>query len=214
MVQFNLLPDVKLEYIRSKQTQHLIAFIAVLTGIIALAVLLFSMFIVYFVQRQYISSLDTSTKKLGNQLKNTDDIERMLTVQNQLSTLTALHEGKPVTSRLFGYLQQLTPQQSNINRLRLDFATNSLTIGGTAQSLDAVKVYADALKTATFKVDSGSPALAFSDVVLANFSRNDSGANFTITSKFALDLFDSTKNVTMQVTKVSADSEGPFEGNN
>ncbi len=212
MIQFNLLPDVKLQYIKSKRTQHLVTFIATITGIAAVGILLFSMFLVYFVQKHYITSLSNNIKTNGAVLKNTDDIERMLTVQNQLNTLTSLHENKPVTSRLFGYLQQVTPQQISINKLRLDHTSNTISIGGSADSLDAVKVYTNALKSAGYSTTGGAVKRAFSDVVLTNFSRDDKGANFTIAAKFAPDLFMVTNNVTMQVMATSGLQSSPFEG--
>lgn len=212
MVQFNLLPDVKLEYIKTKRTQHLVVFISVVAGAVAIAILLLSMFVVYFAQRKQIESLDKKISTTETAIKNTDDIERMLTVQNQLNSLTKLHEEKPVTSRLFGYLQQTTPQQINLSRLRLDYTSNTISIGGNADSLDAVKVYANALKAAGYSVDGGNLSAAFTDVVLSNFSRDDKGASFTINAKFAPDLFNSTKNVTMQVVTIPSGAQTPFEG--
>lgn len=213
MVQFNLLPDVKLQYIKSRRTQHLVTFIATITGAAAVGVLVMSMFVVYFAQKQHIAALSKDIKKYTTEIKNVDDIERMLTVQNQLNTLTSLHENKPVTSRLFGYIQQTTPQQISLSKLSHDYTSSTITLGGTAESLDSVKVYANALKAAGYSVDGGSVVRAFSDVVLTSFSRNDKGASFIISAKFDPALFDVKQNVTLQVLTMQSNLQGsPFEG--
>lgn len=200
MVQFNLLPDVKMQYIKTQRTRHLVAFIATIASVISIGLLLVALFFVYGVQRQMIRNLDSKIAKSSSSLKSVEDVDKILTVQNQLSSLTALHEGKPTASRVFGYLQKTTPEQVSLNKLQLDFSTSAITVGGTAPSLDAVKVYADALKSAKYTVGSDTTkTAAFSDVVLTSFSKGDKGTSFTITAKFSADLFDTTKTVNLEV---------------
>jgi len=212
MVQFNLLPDVKLQYIKSQRTKHLVTFIAMVAGLIAIGLLLFSMSVVYLVQKNIILNLNGNITKYSKQLKAIPSVDKMLTVQKQLNTLTGLHEKKPVMSRLFPYLQQLTPQAVSLNKLQIDNVASTISLGGTADSLDTVKVYTNALKAATYTVDGGTPTKAFSDVVLSNFSRDTKGANFTITAKFDPTLFSLTSNVKMQVNVVADDSQSSLFG--
>lgn len=201
MVQFNLLPDVKLEYIKTQRTKHLVTFIATIVSVVSVGLLLFSMFVVYVVQGQIISGLDKKTATANTTLGSIDDIDKVLTVQNQLNTLTSLHEGKPATSRLFAYLQKTTPARVGLNQVQLDFSATTITLGGTASSLDDIKIYADTLKSATYtSEEGGSKQKAFTEVVLSSFSRSDKNASFTITAKFAADLFDITKTVQLSAT--------------
>ncbi len=215
MVQFNLLPDIKLEYIKSQRTKHLVTFIATLAGLISIGLLLFSMFVVYVVQDQYIKALTKDISKYTTELKDTPDINKMLTVQNQLSRLTKLHEEKNQSSRLFSYIQQTTPAKTNLNKLKLDYADSSLTLGGTAPNLDEVKVYTNALKAARYTAGSSESTSAFKDVVLSSFSRDTKGANFTITTKFDPVLFNLTQNVQLEVKATANGTQAnPFgEGN-
>lgn len=215
MIQFNLLPDVKLQYIQSQRTKHLITFIATVTGIVAVGLLLFSMFFVHVVQKQMINNLNKDIAASNKQLKAIPNIDKMLTVQKQLNTLTGLHEKKPVMSRAFPYLQQLTPQTVSLNRLQIDNVTSTIVLSGVADSLDTVKVYADALKAAKYSADGGTAQKAFSEVVLSNFSRDAKGANFTITAKFDPTIFLLTSDVQLQVQVVSDDTQAsPFGGSN
>jgi len=164
------------------------------------------------VQKNIILNLNGNITKYSKQLKAIPSVDKMLTVQKQLNTLTGLHEKKPVMSRLFPYLQQLTPQAVSLNKLQIDNVASTISLGGTADSLDTVKVYTNALKAATYTVDGGTPTKAFSDVVLSNFSRDTKGANFTITAKFDPTLFSLTSNVKMQVNVVADDSQSSLFG--
>lgn len=111
MVQFNLLPDIKMQYIKAQRTRHLVTFIATLASIISIGLLLLALFFVYGVQRQLIRGLDDKIKKSSSSLKQVEDVDKILTVQNQLNSLTGLHESKPTISRVFGYLQKTTPNR-------------------------------------------------------------------------------------------------------
>lgn len=216
MVQFNLLPDVKLQYIKTQRTKHLVTFVATVAGVIAVGLLLFSMFVVYVVQKQLITNLNADIATSSKQLKAIPNIDTMLTVQKQLDTLTGLHEKKPVMSRVFPYLQKLTPQTVSLNKLQIDNTANTVMLGGTADSLDTVKVYANALKAATYTIDGGSAQKAFSEVVLSSFSRDSKGANFTIAAKFDPKLFLLTVDPELQVKIVADDNAqaSPFGGTN
>jgi hypothetical protein len=165
----------------------------------SITVLIMSLASVYVVQKKSLNDLNDDVKRYSNELKGTKDLDKILTVQNQLSTLTSLHDQKPVVSRLFGYISQVTPQQASLDKLTIDFAAGTITFGGGAPNLDVVSTYTDTLKATTYKTDGDASGHAFSSVVLANFSRDDSGAAFTITANFDPVIFDSKSQVTLKV---------------
>lgn len=212
MVQFNLLPDVKLKFIKTQRTKHLVTFIATIVSVVSVGLLLFSMFVVYIVQGQILSGLDKNINTANKNLTAVSNINEILTVQNQLSTLTSLHESKPAVSRVFAYLQSTTPTNVSLSQMQLDFSASTIALGGNAPSLDDIKTYTDTLKGSTYTTSGNSTAQkAFSDVVLSSFSRNEKGASFTITAKFVPDLFDTTKTVDLQ-TSTTSSNDGVFEG--
>jgi hypothetical protein len=51
-------------------------------------------------QKKHLSDLNKDIAAESKQLKRKPDIDKILTVQNQLDILTALHAGKPAASRL------------------------------------------------------------------------------------------------------------------
>jgi Tfp pilus assembly protein PilN len=205
MIQFNLLPDVKLDYLKAQRTRRLAMTGATIATGAAIALLA----IVYgygTYQKQHLSSLSAKITAESNQLKNQPDIEKVLTVQNQLKSLTALHNAKPASSRLFGYLDQVTPATVSITNLGVDFTGQTITITGTADKISSVNQYVDTLKFAGYQV-AGSDTItpAFSSVVLTSFSLSaDTSAGgqpaaYTIDMAYNPAIFDNTQTVTLVV---------------
>ncbi len=213
MVQFNLLPNIKLEYVKARRTKYLVTFISIVVGGVAILVFAVSLFVVDVAQKKSLSDLNTDIGKYSKQLRGTKDLSEILTVQNQLNTLTALHDGKPAASRLFDYITQLTPAQASLNKLTVDFTGNTMSIGGTAPSLDTVSLYTDTLKATHYTTDKNTnQTAAFSNVVLTNFARDDKGATFTITLSFDPVIFQGTSAVTLIVpSTASADQTNVFQ---
>lgn len=202
MIQLNLLPDIKLQYLKARKTQQLVISISTVAIIASLVVLALLLGTVYAFQKKNLNDLNRDIKSYSSQLKKTPDLNKILTVQNQLEALPALHDQKAVASRLFTYLQQLTPSNVTISQLNIDYVQHSLSVTGATKALDVVNTYADTFKFTTYKRPSGSSANAFSNVVLSQFSRNNAGASYTITAKFDPAIFDSAHQVTLTVPSI------------
>ena len=101
MLQFNLLPDVKLEYVKTQRTKHLLTLLSFAASAAGIGILVLSVITVDVVQKVALNNLNGDIKKYSTQLKQIPDLDKILTVQNQLGTLTSLHDKKPVTSRMF-----------------------------------------------------------------------------------------------------------------
>jgi Tfp pilus assembly protein PilN len=205
MIQLNLLPDVKLLYIKAQRQRRLVISVAVVatTGSVVLLLLLLS---VGGLQKKHLSDLTKDITKENSQLQNKPSINKILTVQNQLQSLTALHDTKPAAARLFDYLNQVTPASVSITTFNVDFTQNTATITGTSDSLSNVNKYVDTLKIITFSDTSGDKAQpAFSNVVLSSFGLNtgakdaSQAASYTITLAYDKTIFDITKQVTLTV---------------
>jgi len=208
MIQLNLLPDVKMEYIKAQRTRSLVLSSAIIIalGSIALLVLLL---IVGGLQKKHISDLTKDIKSDTAMLQKKKDVTKILTVQNQLQSLTALHEDKPAVSNLFDYLNQVTPTQVDITDFTADFDEESITITGTADSLGAVNKYVDTLKFTTFNTeDSSKKQPAFKDVVLSSFgvntnSKGGRAVSYTIELSYNPTIFDVSERVTLSVPNLT-----------
>jgi hypothetical protein len=204
MVQFNLLPNVKLEYVKSQRTKRLLTLVSIVVSIAALVVLMLAFTAVDVVQKKSLKDLNNDIGTYSTKLKNVKDLDKILTVQNQLGTLTGLHDQKPVASRLFTYMSQVTPAQATLNNLQVDFTANTMTIGGSAPSLDVISTYTDTLKATTYTTTANKTAVkAFNSVVLSSFARDDKGATFTITLKFDPIIFQSNSAVQLTVPQTA-----------
>lgn len=204
MIEFNLLPDVKLEYVKTRRIERLVIAGSLLAAAAALVVFIFLLVFVDVLQKNHLSDIDSNIKTSSAQLQAMPSLNKILTIQNQLQALPALHDQKPVTSRLFTYMAQLTPAKATISSLNIDFTTHTLTIAGNADSLATIDQFADTLKFTTYTVSGshGAP-LVFSDVV-TTLSPGATSASYTITSVFNPVIFDGTKTVALTVPQITS----------
>lgn len=204
MIQFNLLPDVKVEYIKARRTKRLVLMISALLGSVAFAVFVILFLVVNVWQQQHLKALNKDIATNTATLKAIPDIDKVLTVQNQLNSLTSLHEQDPATERLFTYLGQVTPAQATISDFDADFVSGTMSISGSANALSTVNQFVDTLKFTTYTTDKNpEPQKAFSDVVLSSFGVSNTGvASYQIDLKFDETIFDNTLKVQLAVPKI------------
>lgn len=189
-VEFNLLPDVKLEYIKAQKLRNRITQISVLVSSISLAILLITVFSVEIVQKKALSDANRDITTSTNNIQSQPQVTKALTIQNQLQTLTKLHSDKHIMSRLFGYLSQVTPPNASLARVSIDTSTNTMTIDGTADSATTVNKFIDTLKFTKYTVGaSDNSTIAFPSVVETNFNISAANVNYTINVQYDANLF-------------------------
>jgi Tfp pilus assembly protein PilN len=204
MIQFNLLPDIKIQYLKAQRQKHLVVLISTIATIAAITLLVFLVLLVQVAQKKNLSDLNKDIKSSSSELQNTKDINKILTVQNQLKSLSGLHDQKPVASRLFGYLSQVTPTKATISKLDVDFQKNTIVINGSADGLKTINTYVDTLKLTTYTAASSSASKsAFSNVVLSSFGRDNKGATYTISIGFDPAIFSGGSAVTLTVPQIA-----------
>ncbi len=202
-VQFNLLPDIKVEYLKAKRQQHLVVLVSTLASIVAVAIFVVLLTVVYGLQKKNINDLNGDIHTSATQLQGTQDLTKILTVQNQLKALPALHDQKVVTSRMFDFLTQVTPANATIAKLDADFTLNTMTISGSAPDLTSVNTFTDSLKFTKYTTKTQTTAKnAFSAVVLSNFTRNAKDATYDITLTFDPAIFSETQDVQLSVPNI------------
>lgn len=210
MIQFNLLPDIKLVHIKTKRTQRLAILLSVgITGaLVAVTILLF--LVVNVFQKGHLNDLNTDIKKNISELENTPDINKILTIQNQLNSLPALHDSKPVASRLFPYLTQITPDNQAIGEkitiasVDLDFEAATMSIKGGADNISIINKFVDTLKFTKYVAGSDpAESKAFSAVVLTSFGKDEQGATYAIDFKFDPLIFNSAQDIKLVVPRIT-----------
>jgi len=210
MIQFNLLPDVKLEYIRANRLKRLLISISILVAAACSAIPVLLFLAVNVVQKDNMNGLNKDIKATANTVKQTPDIDKIITIQNQLQSLPTLHSAKPAATRLFGYLSQVTPSNVTISNVSVDFTADTFTLTGQAADLFAVNTFVDTLKFTTYALASAgdTPKNAFSEVVLGGFATTDKDATYQITMKYDPVIFDNQNAVTLTVPKTVTTRSG------
>ncbi|MEX2014375.1 MAG: hypothetical protein WD885_00365 [Candidatus Saccharimonadales bacterium] len=206
MVQLNLLPDVKMQYIKARRRKRLILGASFVVSAFFLTLFILLFVYVRFAQQKHMANLSKDITEKTSELQSKNDINKILTVQNQLISLPGLHDDKTISSRLFDYMQQVTPADATISDINIDFLENKVVIEGNAEQISVVNKFADTLKFTGFIVnekDNEDQALqcalgnieqtsevineeqegvkglcrAFSEVVLAEFALSDDDDN-------------------------------------
>lgn len=200
-VQFNLLPDVKLEYNRAQKAKKIAHLVSGLAAGIALTAFILSFLAVDVLQKKLLSDANNDITNYSQKLKSIPDLDKILTIQNQLNSLPGLHQQKHYTSRLFVYLPQITPINLNIGKLTLDTTANSISISGTADTVETVNKFVDTLKFTSYTIgdDQTTKKLSFSNVILSKVDRNEKNASYTVDASYDPNLFASDNNIKLIV---------------
>lgn len=208
MIQFNLLPDIKLQYIKAAKTKRLVITSSILVSAVVLILVGFLSVGVLILQKKHLANLSRDVTALSNELTSTKDIDKILTVQNQLNSLPGVHEQKPAASRMFEYLSQVTPADVSITNLQIKFTESSMIIEGGAKSIATVNQFVDTLKFTNYREDipGGGPAdqlPAFKEVVLDSFSVEIDTIEFSIDFKYDPEIFNGTKIIKLIVPNIT-----------
>ncbi|MDO8335499.1 MAG: hypothetical protein Q7T74_01800 [Candidatus Saccharibacteria bacterium] len=218
MIELNLLPDIKQEFVQARRQKRVVIAGMILTSIISVALVVLLGFYAYAAQTLRQKLADDTIASKSKELKSQKNLVRNLTIQNQLSSIDKLHEAKPVYQRLFDYLKVLNPEAPNnvsiskVTILTTEDGSNALLIEASAKDYQAVTVFKDTLENAQLVyVDPDSDSKAktktplFSSVVLSDtgIGKDSSGkqvASFKATVIYEPDAFAWTvKDPTIQV---------------
>lgn len=198
MIQFNLLPDVKVDYIRTRRTKRMVTLVATIVAAASLTIMILLFIAVNFVQKRHLDNLSNDIAADSKTLQETPNLDKILTVQNQLNSLPALHDQKPQVTRLNGFLQQVTPANASIADMQVDFTSNSITLSGNSDSLAGINKFVDTLKFTGYQYGE-TTGQAFNSVVLTSFGIGQDDASYSITLQFDPVIFDSSKEIVLTV---------------
>jgi hypothetical protein len=180
MIQLNLLPDVKKEFLQAQRTKTSVIGISIIVTLAAAGLTAF-LFLTVFVGQPLLTAakqgeIDGRTKDL----KAVEDIDKYLTIQNQLKTLPELYDKKVIYSRLFEYLKVLNPAPPNnirLSTLEVNQEDKQIVFNGVAGNFQAFTIFKDTLVNAELTyIQEGEEQKdkLFSDVAIEsqNLARN------------------------------------------
>jgi Tfp pilus assembly protein PilN len=214
MVQINLLPDVKQEYLKSQQTKHTVLVGAVVASLVSIALLLLVFVYVQFIQSMHRSNLQKDIDAGVQELKSQKSAVKIVTVQGALEQLPKLQNNKPLTSSLFAYLQAFTPRDVSYNSVNMDVASKTITLEGGANTSERVNVFANNLKSARFSYSKDGTtqviSTPFTNVVFSALSKaeqSDQGKSVSFSITFNYDPIMFNEGISNKKLTVNASSE-------
>jgi hypothetical protein len=144
MIEINLIPDVKQEFLKAQKLRNATISISILAGLGAIAItavlalLLGAQLIHENIQKDAVKSEFAKLQKVS-------DVNDLLTIQSQLAALPVLQKNKSMTSRVFDTIVAITPNDQNqikISNLQIDPESNTMTIeGSTVSGFTATDVF-------------------------------------------------------------------------
>lgn len=205
MIEVNLIPDVKLELIKAQKIRNKVISITALIGLVSVATVVALAFYVFGVQALRGSLSDTAINNHMNDLKKVEDLDKTLTIQNQLVKITGLNKSKKVSSRLFDLLNSVIPPSPNdiqISVINVDTAGSVIKLEGQAlNSYPAVEIFKKTLENAIldYRDQDGQTRQIklIDDIVISNtsYGQDLSGRRllgFSMGFSYAPELFDQT----------------------
>jgi Tfp pilus assembly protein PilN len=199
MIQFNLLPDVKKEYIKAKRQKRQIITMSSLVSI-AVVVIVFLLFsYVQFAQKKSINDLTKDIEKEVAKTKSVQGLDEILNIQNQLNTIPGLFNNKVESSRIIDYIKTVTPKGVFITQLKVDVVNSTMEINGNSSTLALINTFADSLKFASYTngadITNGVP---FTNIYTDSF-RNETKTTYGIKLAFDPVLLDNNQEIVLVV---------------
>jgi len=151
MIQLNLLPDLKKEFIEAQRARNRVIAMSILVCIVVVGATLLAGFYVYGIQNVQIALINSGISDNTKKLKSVKDINKYLTLQSQLAALPDLHSNKNVYSRIFDFLPTLNPSAPNnvkLSSVQVSDTNKTITFSGTTSTFLAMNTFKDALSNA------------------------------------------------------------------
>jgi hypothetical protein len=215
MIEINLIPDVKQEFIHAQKMRNFAITASMLTGAAAVAVVVI-LGLLLGAQSLHETlarkEIDTQLKKL----QSVENIDNVLTIQNQLSKISSINDTKTVDSRLFDILAAINPAAPNdikISNVQLNPIDKTLTIeGSAANGYAATETFRKTILNTKLEstVDGQVTSLPLAEDVIIGETSYGEGADgnkvlrFTLSFTYAAGLFDNSFRTIRVVTPTTA----------
>ncbi len=134
MIEINLLPNVKRELLKTRAMRNRVISISFLVGgasiaaVVVLALILGSQIAAEAVQNGVI-------KDRNDKLMAVEDLNKVVTIQNQLTKINEQHSGKKINSRIFDVVTAVNPVAPNnvsFSDIKVNPESKTITLEGSA----------------------------------------------------------------------------------
>jgi len=177
MIEINLIPDVKQELIKARRIRTTVVSVAIIVGIVSVGIVVLLAVYLYGVQTLRSALADNAITDKSAKLKQVPDLANMLTIQSQLSNITALHNEKNIDSRIFEVLTMINPAKPNqvtFSQVRIDSENGLIHVDGQAANgfvaADVLKKTIQATKLSYTEDDKTKTESLTNNVSISNLS--------------------------------------------
>ena len=109
MIEINLIPDVKQQLLKAQRIRNVVISSSIIVSLVAVGIVVLLVVYMLVVQNARSAYLDGQIDKKYTELSKNDDLSKMITIQNQLSTISSLNDQKVLSSRTFDVVSAITP---------------------------------------------------------------------------------------------------------
>lgn len=203
MIQINLIPDVKLEYLRARRMRNTTISVSIIAGLAAGAVVVVAILFL-LVQVGLEKLADGAITSEYDNLSKVEGLSELRTLQNQLSIIPGQHENRSMDSRLFSVMQAINPPAPNdvsFTSVDLDPSAGLLTLEGvTENGYTAVEVLKKTIASIKLEYRQSTESESTTTVAIADeievgetsFGQTSDGKRvlrFKLTMKYPKELF-------------------------
>lgn len=209
MIQVNLIPDVKLEYLRVQRLRNIIIAVSVIVSITAVVLAVIAA-IIYGTTVALMNSGKNDIKQRYAKLEQIEDSDKLVTIQNQLTKIDELHGKRSKYSRIFPLLEAVRPKDKSaisFTTIVHDPGERTISIEGTAndgfKSIEVLKKTLAEAKLTYSKLEDGKyveaesiplleskDSISSKDTILSEDSRGEKVLRFAMSFVYTEGLFD------------------------
>jgi hypothetical protein len=179
MIQVNLLPEIKLKYIKAKKTERLVLFVSVIICAACIAVMVLLYLTVDVFQKNSLTSTANKITADSSQLQSNTNLNKIITIQQQLNSLPNLYKARNNPASILSYLGQVASPGITISTFTINYQTGALTLSGTAPNLLAGNVFYNTMLYAQYTTNGSSTGGSnlFSNVMFSGLTSAPSGSS-------------------------------------
>ena len=210
MIEINLLPNVKRELLKTRVMRNRVISISFLVGgasiaaVVVLALILGSQIAAEAVQNGVI-------KDRNDKLMAVEDLNKVVTIQHQLTKINEQHSGKKLNSRIFDVVTAVNPVAPNnvsFSDIKVNPGSKTITLEGSAvngySALETLKKTILNTKVQTTDGDKGSEVSLTKEIKDGDtsFGENSEGKKvlqFSFSFEYAEELLAPANNGTVSV---------------
>lgn len=128
MIQINLLPDVKLEFIRMRRMRRLVIMIGIVVVSVSIIITSLVTFNFYSVKQATIKTQGKQIEDAIGAIRTEENLQKILTAKQSIATLNEIHKEKWVAGNTIFYINDILLDEVGLDGYSFDFNANTFSL--------------------------------------------------------------------------------------